>query len=189
MTAIALPSNDLFSVITTGGGDRRASWRSLLGLPDPGSAHVAFDSGSQRGIWAARLDEAVLRADKPVLLVANGESCFAAAWWARLSPASYVSRVAGALLVDPLGRSVDPEAEERFISPRIALPFPSAVLSGSARRGEWIDRIEQLAEGWGSGVARTSDGSAWEQAQDLILRATARVVERRMRVAETLGFA
>jgi hypothetical protein len=47
-------------------------------------------------------------------------------------------------------------------------------------------RILALAEGWGSRFVeqgRDSEESAWQQAQNLVLRLTARVVERDMRIA------
>lgn len=185
MTSMALTNGDLFSIVTTADrGGRTPSWKSLLNWPRLGHDHVdyAAETPAQRNIWAARLDEAVLRADKPVLLIAGGESCFATAWWARLSPASYVSRVAGALLFTPNARKgADPD---KFASPRVALPFPSAIVQGQRAPDA---RILALAESWGSRFLdqpRNLSPSAWDQAQDAIMRLTARVVERDMRVAE-----
>lgn len=196
MASLALPTGDLFSVVTTADrGTRSPSWKSLLNWPRFGDAHVdyAADTPAQRNLWAARLDEAVLHADKPVLLVASGESCFATAWWARLSPASYVARVAGALLFTPLVRHAS-DGSEKFASPRVALPFPSAIIGGQPAHDGPGDRMLALAEGWGSrfleagwDAARDDDASAWQQAQHAVMRLTARVVERDMRVAEALG--
>jgi len=193
MTAIALPSSDYFSVITTADRRSRTPWRALLNLPRFGDAHIDYadETEAQRTLWAARLDEAVRRAERPVLLVASGASCFATAWWARLSPASYVSRVSGALLFSPVGRAARSDASEKFASPRISLPFPSAVI---ARDGEEA-RLRALVEDWGSGLLvpgghdRVASGGAWQQAHALLSRATARVVENRMRVADALGVA
>lgn len=185
MTSLALPAGDLFSVITTAGSDSRsASWKSLLNWPRFGDDHVDYEAETpaQRNRWAVRMDEAVMRADKPVLLVASGETCHAAAWWARLSPTPYVSRVAGALLFAPSKTAND--ADERFASPRIVLPFPSAIVG--AESAALDQRILALAEGWGSRFVeqgRDSDESAWQQAQNLVLKLTARVVERDMRIA------
>lgn len=185
MTSLALPAGDLFSVITTGERDSRAaSWKSLLNWPRFGDHHVDYeaDTPAQRNRWAVRMDEAVMRAEKPVLLVASGETCHAAAWWARLSPTPYVSRVAGALLFAPLDRKRD--ADDRFASPRIVLPFPSAVVGADS--GALDQRVLALAEGWGSRFVeqgRDTEEGAWQQAQNLVLRLTARVVERDMRIA------
>src|SRR4051812_24931691 len=102
MTSLALHAN-AFSIVTIGRGSRTPVWKALLDWPRFGDTHVdyAADTPARRNLWAARLDEAVLHADKPVLLIASGESCLATAWWARLSPSGYVSKVAGALLFAP----------------------------------------------------------------------------------------
>lgn len=179
MTSLVLPAPNPFSIITTGAGTRTPVWKALLNWPRFGDTHVDFAAGTpqQRNLWATRLDEAVRRADKPVLLIASGESCSAAAWWARLSPADYVTKVADALLFAPRGSE-----SELFASPRTPLPFPSAVVERQSTR-----RAAALAESWGSGLLedgwRAEGDSAWQQAQAAVLRLTARVVEREMRVA------
>ncbi|MDF7775495.1 alpha/beta hydrolase [Sphingomonas sp. AOB5] len=184
MTSLALPAGDLFSVVTTAGRDARAAtWKSLLNWPRFGDDHVDYDAETpaQRNLWAVRMDEAVKRAEKPVLLVASGESCNATAWWARLSPTPYVSRVAGALLFAPQGRQ---DEGDKFAAPRIVLPFPSVIIRADA--GALDERVLALAEGWGSRFVEEGwdgEASAWQQAQNLILRLTARVVERDMRIA------
>ncbi|RYY47766.1 MAG: hypothetical protein EOP59_00540 [Sphingomonadales bacterium] len=197
MTALTLPAGGMFSIVTTADPRGRSPvWKALLGLPQYGDDHIdyAADTDAQRNLWAVRLDEAVLRAEKPVLLVASGASCFATAWWARLSPAAYVSRVAGALLFDPLARAHEEAVAEKFASPRMELPFPSAIVGRKARRSDVETRIAALADGWGSGMLDLAgerpwpaQGNAWQQAGALLNRATARVVERRLRVAEALG--
>ncbi|WP_227698812.1 alpha/beta hydrolase [Sphingomonas hengshuiensis] len=196
MASLALPTGDPFSIVVT--SDRNAQspvWKSLLNWPRLGDAHIdyAADTPAQRNLWAAKLDEAVRRAEKPVLLVANGESCLAAVWWARLSPASYVARVAGALLFAPLPREV-PGVTDKFASPRTALPFPSAIVGRAQIPEADHPRLAALAEGWGSGfldagwdALEAPGAGAWHQAQGALARLTARLVERRMRAAEALG--
>jgi uncharacterized protein len=195
MASLALPTGELFSVLTISDrlGDTPA-WRSLFNWPKFGDLHVEYaaETEAQRNLWAVRLDDAVMRADKPVLLLASGESCFASAWWARLSPTSYVSRVAGALMFAPLGRNA-PADLEKFASPSTALPFPSAIVAQSS--SDPLDpRLLSLAESWGSGflddvlqLPSTPDTGVWQQAKLALTRLTARVVERRMRAAEAFG--
>ncbi|MES2290101.1 MAG: alpha/beta hydrolase [Pseudomonadota bacterium] len=197
MTAITFPSSDLFSIITT--HDRRRpspSWRVLFNLPVSGDANVDFaaDTLAERNQWAARLDDAVLRAERPVLLVASEESCFATAWWARLSPSSYVSRVAGALLFNPLARRESVDADDKFASPDSPLPFPTAIVGRIAKQHDLESRLAMLADGWGSGTlsvaphGRSRIGRQnWRKAHALLVHATERLVERRMRVADALG--
>lgn len=54
---------------------------------------------SLRGDWSARLEETVVDADGPVVLVAHSLGCILTAWWAAHSPNAH--RVQGALLVAP----------------------------------------------------------------------------------------
>ncbi len=101
--------------------------------------------GGGRNLWAARLDEAVRLLEQPVVLVAHGIGCFAVAWWARLSPASYVERVAGAVFVEPLRSAVAATPEQRFAGPHTRLPFPSLLADNAIEAGE-------VARDWGSAL-------------------------------------
>lgn len=171
------------------------AWESMFAWPRFGDAHVdlAADTLAQRNQWAARLDMVVAQADRAVLLVANGASCFATAWWARLTPRDYVSRVAGALLFVPPDDH-DGRTAARFASPHIALPFPSVVVSHEAGQ-DAADRLSGLAAGWGSRLvegsraARRFPGAgAWRQAHRMIDSVTARVVDHDVARMERLVF-
>jgi len=193
MTLVTTPL-DRFSVISTGNGPARAL-SALFGAPLRADAHLAYseETPRQRNLWAAKLDSAILHAERPVLLVANGASCFAATWWARLSPRDYIARVAGALLIDPMAGEGD---AAHFASPGIRLPFPSLLLSGETPNAAIAERVQALATGWGSAVgglpqlphARRS-GSHWQGARELVLRMTAGIVERRAQAADALAAA
>lgn len=192
--ALAIPPLDRLSVITAGQGPARAL-SALFGAPLRNEAHLEYSEQTrrQRSLWAARLDAAILQAERPVLLVANGASCFAATWWARLSPHDYIARVAGALLIDPLAGEGE---AAHFASPRTRLPFPSLLLSGDTTDAGLAARVQALAAGWGSAVggmpqlphARRS-GSHWQGARELVLRLTAGIVERRAQAADALAAA
>lgn len=99
--------------------------------------------GGGRNLWAARLDEAVRLTERPVILVAHGIGCFAVTWWARLSPASYVEKVAGAVFVRPLGSAVTASPEQLFAGPRLRIAFPSILADTGADAAA-------LARDWGS---------------------------------------
>ena len=109
-----------------------------------------------RGDWSARLEETVVDADGPVVLVAHSLGCLLTAWWAAHSPNAH--RVQGALLVAP-GDVERPDlaAQIRGWAPiaRRPLPFP-ALLVGS-RNDPYcsFERAESLAQAWG---ARFIDG-------------------------------
>ena len=111
-----------------------------------------------RGDWSARLEETVVDADGPVVLVAHSLGCILTAWWAAHSPNAHL--VQGALLVAP-GDVERPDlaAQIRGWAPiaRRPLPFP-ALLVGS-RNDPYcsFERAESLAQAWG---ARFVDGGA-----------------------------
>jgi len=186
MTVIASRGfpTDLFSVVTIGASDRPApAWERMFGWPAVGTTAVPLDvrSRSDRNIWAARLDRAVREADARVLLIADGLGCAASAWWARLSPADDVGRIAGALLFAPQAGS---DADDWFASPRAHLPFPSLVIQpgqfGPDRSGD----VQAAVDDWGSRLVaaprprdRAAGPVAWRQAQRLFLRLTQQMVE------------
>lgn len=152
----------------------------LLAL-DPSSA-------AARSRFAYRLDAAVREADRAVLLVGSGIACPAIAWWARLSPRQYTSRVAGALFFAPeAGRS---EVHGAFASPRERLGFPSIVLGDPASEPD-----AALAAGWGSEVIAygTDDESLpagakpWHWVQRTVRHWTAAIVEHDVRLAASLA--
>ncbi len=183
MTAIAaLPGfrNIPLSIVTVGGADRRApAWERMFGWPAEGAVAVPLEvrSTHDRNIWAARLDRAVREADARVLLVADGLGCAASAWWARLSPADDVGRIAGALLFAPPAEAED---SALFASPKARLPFPSLVIQPGGSPEDACTAVQ----GWGSRLVaadrqrdRAAGIVAWRQAQRLFLRLTEQMVE------------
>lgn len=182
MTALTLADPSArFSVLTITDRDAPAPiWSARLGWPIAGDHHIMLDArdASRRNIWASRIDNAVLHADRAVLLVAEGLGCAAAAWWARLSPRHYADRVAGALLFDPVAPKGD--AGALLASPGIALPFPSMVVTARNRLAA-PNEMQQLVDGWGSRLMiaeRQRAPGAWQAAQRLLSRMTAAVVAR-----------
>ena len=111
-----------------------------------------------RGDWSARLEETVVDADGPVVLVAHSLGCILAAWWAAHSPNAH--RVQGALLVAP-GDVERPDlaAQIHGWSPiaRQPLPFPSVLVGSRNDPYCSYERAEGLGEAWG---ARFVDGGA-----------------------------
>lgn len=184
----ALAMSGPFSIVTLGERrNRPTAWRELFGWPDLGDAHVELSSATSqaRNASAARIDDAVLQADRPVLLLAEGAACFATAWWARLSPTPYVARVAGALLFRP---PLDGERRSGFASPRVQLPFPSLLLDNSLPP----EGAQTLAGDWGSRLADLRDvrqerggTGPWRHAQRMIERYTLSVVARDLRATRS----
>jgi hypothetical protein len=126
-----------------------------------------------------------------VLLVAEGVGCFAASWWARLSPSHYVSKVAGALMFDPASPPRDADARQLFASPAIQLPFPSILLTPDDAELRDDAALGAQVDSWGSrrvagSRQRTVDQSAWWSAQRLVNRFTRAIVEHDVQRAHAL---
>lgn len=104
-----------------------------------------------RGDWSARLDEVVVDAGGPVVLVAHSLGCILTAWWAAHS--QHTQQVRGALLVAP-GDVEQPDVAAQLPGwapiARQPLPFP-AVLVGS-RNDPYcrFERAQALAQAWGA---------------------------------------
>lgn len=174
MSAIVLPLRGL-SVVSLSSHDRPEAppaLLNLLGAPDIQHIAVQARTAAQRTQTASRIDRAILDADRAVLLLGQGIGCAAAAWWARLSPRSYVERVAGAVLIAPDAADTD---GMRFASPRSALPFPSLVLGAT-------DTAQRLSTEWGGrlidGPVPVSERRPTRRLQAMILRFTGAIVER-----------
>ncbi len=104
-----------------------------------------------RGDWMSQLEEAVLAAPGPVVLVAHSLGCVLTAAWAQHS--RQTQRVVGALLVAP----GDPQREElraalKSWSPVVLqrLPFASTLLNSLDDPYCSRARAQQFATAWGS---------------------------------------
>ncbi|ODP39437.1 alpha/beta hydrolase [Sphingomonas turrisvirgatae] len=188
-------SPDLFSVITIAeAGARPPVWESRLHWPHAGDSHIALEMNRPRrqSVWATQLDDAVMQADRTVLFVAEGVGCFAASWWARLSPSHYVSKVAGALLLDPVAPPQDDEKRQLFASPAVALPFPALVLTGEDADFDRDPALGAQVEAWGGrqlAGGRQRGGAevrAWGSAQRLVRRISRAVIANDIRRARAL---
>jgi len=151
MPSFALPNADLLDILTlSDSGDPPPGWARAWAESVAVHAHVEVKPrrAVRRNLWAMRLDEAVRRAERPAVIVAYGVSCFALAWWARLSPTPYVERVTGALLVRPFGASiaVSSQGARTYMGPKTLFPFRSIVVGD----GDGDERAQVLARSWGS---------------------------------------
>ena len=101
------------------------------------------------GRWALQLDEAFARRSAPAVILAHGVACLAVAWWAQLSPRSYLRSVQGAVFRSPLhvGFGQAPIAASASTGPTQALPFASIVASEVT---PYVEQILALADRWGS---------------------------------------
>ena len=105
----------------------------------------------RRGDWLARLDEVIVDAPGPVVLVAHSLGCILVAAWASFS--RHTARVRGALLVAP-GDVEAPDMLDRFPGwtpiVRQPLPFKSILVGSQNDPYCCADRAQAMAQDWGA---------------------------------------
>lgn len=106
-----------------------------------------------RGDWIARLEDVVLSADGPVVLVAHSLGCVLVTAWA--SHTRHAHRVKAALLVAP------GDVEREALRPVLAswspialqpLPFVSTLVASQNDPYCSFERAQSFAAAWGSGL-------------------------------------
>jgi uncharacterized protein len=102
--------------------------------------------------WAARLDEDVARASRPIVLVAHSLGTSLIMHWA---PNADTSRIAGAFMVAPSDRGppdIWPDAKASGFAPMVLapLPFPAMVLASRNDPYVAFDRAQVFADAWGA---------------------------------------
>ena len=113
-----------------------------------------------RNTWVNKLNLAIHRADRPVVLVAHSLGCLTVAWWAHFEQPSSDGPVVGALLVAPpdVDRpGLDPRLARFGACPRAALPFASTLVA--SRSDPYCSQRSAiaLARDWGSRFADVGD--------------------------------
>lgn len=105
----------------------------------------------RRGDWMARLEETILTADEPVVLVAHSLGCILTAAWA--SHSRHTARVRAAFLVAP----GDAERDSlRAVLPSWSpvsmqrLPFPSQLVGSRDDPYCSFERVLAMGQAWGS---------------------------------------
>jgi predicted alpha/beta hydrolase family esterase len=109
-----------------------------------------------RNTWVNKLNLAIHRAERPVVLVAHSLGCMTVAWWAEYEQPRPDSGVIGALLVAPpdVDRpGLDPRLARFGACPRGELPFPSVLVA--SQDDPYCSRTTaiSLARDWGSRFA------------------------------------
>lgn len=134
----------------SGPGHWQSQWEQ--DLPDCERIDLGLWDDPHRNTWVNKINLAVHRSDRPVVLVAHSLGCLAVAWWAEFEkPAD--GKVLGALLVAP------PDVEVRPIDRRLTrfapfphgeLPFPSILVASRNDPYMGIGQARHLARTWGS---------------------------------------
>lgn len=105
-----------------------------------------------RNTWVNKLNLAIYRAGRPVLLVGHGLGCLTIAWWAEYERPPADGAVIGALLVappDPERAGADPRLARFGAAPRLPLPFPAIVVASADDPGCSLSNAVGLARDWG----------------------------------------
>lgn len=106
-----------------------------------------------RNTWINRLNLAVHRAGRPVVIVAHSLGCILTAWWSKFEQPSWSAPVIGAMLVAPPEVDFFPR-DERVTgfapTPADALPFPSLLVASHNDPWMGFETSKSLARRWGS---------------------------------------
>jgi predicted alpha/beta hydrolase family esterase len=152
-------STDTRILILPGRGDSGAKhWQTFWERSHPRYQRVQQREWDNPQIdeWVATLQQAIVAADMPAVLVAHSLSVSLVAHWAARHGAADGSRVKGALLVAPSDvedPSYPPGADGFAPIPLIRLPFASIVVASTDDARVSIERAEQFAAAWGSQLA------------------------------------
>ncbi len=134
----------------SGAGHWQSRWEQAI--PDCHRIDLGLWEDPHRNTWVNKINLAVQRADRPVVLVAHSLGCLAVAWWAEFEQPRD-GKVIGALLVAP------PDVEVRPIDRRLTrfapfphseLPFPSILVASRSDPYMGFGQAQELAQAWGS---------------------------------------
>lgn len=140
----------------SGAGHWQSHWQK--DYPNAQRVELGMWDNPHRNTWVNKLNLAICRAGRPVIIVAHSLGCHALAWWAEYErpaanePAANEA-VLGALLVAP------PEVENAGVDPRLArfapvlpnrLPFPSILVASRNDPYIGFGRAREFARTWGS---------------------------------------
>lgn len=169
----------------SGPGHWQTHWERELG--DCARVDLGSWDDPHRNSWVNRLNLAIHRAGRPVILVAHSLGCHAVAWWNEYERPAADGPVRGALLVAPPdveGKEVDGRLARFAPVLRTALPFPSVVAASRNDPYARFDRARRLARiwksrfvdaGWLGHINAESDIHAWPFGQFLLRQLKAAV--------------
>ncbi|MFM2370745.1 MAG: hypothetical protein RIS85_467 [Pseudomonadota bacterium] len=151
----------------SGPGHWQTIWEDAL--PNCRRVDLGLWEEPHRNTWVNKINLAIQRADRPVVLAAHSLGCLAVAWWAEFEQPRD-GKVIGALLVAP------PDVEERPIDRRLTrfapcpqneLPFASFLVASRNDPYMRIGAARRLAEAWGSHFADAGDAGHINAQSDL----------------------
>lgn len=122
-------------------------------VPDCRRVDLGMWDNPHRNTWVNKINLAISRAGRRVILVAHSLGCHAVSWWVEYERPAHGDAVVGALLVAP------PDVEARGVDKRLSrfapvmpnkLPFPSIVAASRNDPYASFGYAGRLARIWGS---------------------------------------
>jgi uncharacterized protein len=135
------------------GGSGPDHWQTRWEALDPRCTRVEQRDWDRPELdaWCQTLEQAVLGAGSPCVLVAHSLGCITVAHWARRGS---VAQLRGALLVAPAdvenGRCLELVPRSFAPVPREPLPFPSLVVASADDPFAKLERARAFAASWGA---------------------------------------
>lgn len=124
-----------------------------------------------RNTWVNRLNLAIRRADRPVVVVTEGIAALALAWWVEFEGIGLESPVIGAIVADPPNVDMpgsDPRLSRFGACPRSVLPFSTFLASDLRGSAAHQRSLMRLARDWGAcPVFEDADGE-WDSGWRLL---------------------
>ncbi len=106
-----------------------------------------------RNTWVNKLNLAIRRADRPVVIVTDDIAALALAWWVEFESVGAENPVLGAITVNPPNMDLpgaDPRLSRFGACPRQPLPFTSFVVSDLDASVAQQRSVIRLAKDWGA---------------------------------------
>jgi len=153
-----LADDPLILIVPGLGNSGPDHWQTLweAKIPDCERVDLGMWDDPHRNTWVNKINLAVHRAGRPVILVAHSLGCHAVAWWAEYEQPAQGNPVVGALLVAPpdVERLGVDERLARFApAPRRTLPFPSFLAASENDHYCSLRTARGLASDWGATFA------------------------------------
>ncbi|AXB76105.1 alpha/beta hydrolase [Novosphingobium sp. P6W] len=124
-----------------------------------------------RNTWVNKLNLAVRRADRPVVIVTDDIAALALSWWVEFEALEQDNPVLGAVIVNPPNVDLpgaDPRLGRFGACPRQPLPFTSFLVSDLEGSAVHQRSLMRLAKDWGSCPVCDDTRGDWAQGWMLI---------------------
>jgi len=117
-----------------------------------------------RNTWVNKLNLAIRRADRPVVVVTDDIAALALAWWVEFEHVATGSPVMGAVMVGVPNVDLpgaDPRLARFGACPRQPLPFPSFLVTDLGAEAAHQRAAARLAQDWGASPVSDDTRGGW----------------------------